>query len=139
MSRVIKGWHIGRTVPPSVLAIGFLEQAAFVVLFLFLTQRYLPDDRALGVAFAGFVIMVFGLTKLVAQAPAGWLGDRIGYKATLVLGLSASVIATTVLMNSHQPWMFLAATALYSLGKAPVGPALNATVANLFDEENRGN
>lgn len=138
MARVIKRWQMARAIPLPVLGIGFLEQAAFVVLFLFLTQRYLPDDRALGVAFAGFVIMVFGLTKLVAQAPAGWLGDRFGYRTTLVLGLSASLIATIVIMSSHQAWVFLAATALYSLGKAPVGPGLNATVANLFEEENRG-
>lgn len=138
MTRVIRKWQIRHAVPLPVLGIGFLEQAAFVVLFLFLTQRYLPDDRALGVAFAGFAIMVFGLTKLVAQPPAGWLGDRIGYRRTLVLGFSTSLIATIVIMISQQAWLFLAATALYSLGKAPVGPGLSATVANLFEEENRG-
>ncbi|HEU4759679.1 MAG TPA: MFS transporter [Dehalococcoidia bacterium] len=119
-------------------AIAFLEQAGFVVLFLFLTQRYLPEDRALGVAFAGFVIMTFGLTKLAAQAPAGWLADRLGYRTALVLGLCTSLLAMTAMMTWSQPWVFLAATGLYSLGKAPVGPALNATLANLFGEEDRG-
>ena len=127
-----------RAVPLPVLAIGFLEQAAFVVLFLFLTQRYLVDDRGLGVAFAGYVITVYAVTKLVSQAPAGWLGDRIGYRSLLVLGLSASLLATVAMMSFDQAWVFLAATALYSLGKSPMGPALNATVANLYEEQGRG-
>ncbi len=127
-----------RSVPIPVLAIRFLEQSAFVVLFLFLTQRYLAEDRGLGVAFAGYVITVYGVTKLVSQTPAGWLGDRIGYKTSLMLGLSTSVLAVALMMSLDQAWAFLAATALFSLGKAPLGPALNATVANLYGEEARG-
>ncbi len=138
LRRTVAGWSLTRGLPLPVALIGFLDLAGFVVLFVFLTQRYLPEDRALGVAFGGFTIMVFGLTKLVAQAPAGWLADRLGYRTAVVLGLCASLAAMTLMMGWQQPWMFLAATALYSLGKAPVGPALSATVANLFPEEDRG-
>ena len=138
LARLGARWSLCGAIPLPVAAIGFLEQASFVLLFVFLTQRYLPEDRGLGVAFAGFVIMTFGLTKLVAQAPAGWLADRLGYRTAIVLGLCTSLLATTVMMTWGQPWVFLAATALYSVGKAPVGPALNATVANLFAEEDRG-
>ena len=127
-----------RSLPLPVLAIRFLEQSAFVVLFLFLTQRYLAEDRGLGVAFAGYVITVYGVTKLVSQTPAGWLGDRIGYKTSLMLGLSTSLLAVAMMMSLDQAWAFLAATALFGLGKAPLGPALNATVANLYGEEARG-
>ncbi len=134
----LRGKPFWRSVPLPVLAIRFLEQSAFVVLFLFLTQRYLVDDRGLGVAFVGYVITVFGVTKLVSQAPAGWLGDRIGYKMSLMLGLATSVLAVALMMSLHQAWVFLAATALFSLGKAPLGPSLNATVANLYGEESRG-
>lgn len=124
--------------PVPVLAIRFLEQTSFFLLFLFLTQRYLAEDRGLGVAFAGFVITVFGITKLVSQAPAGWLGDRFGYKRSLMLGMSVSLLAAALLMNLNQAWVLLAATALFSLGKAPLGPALDATIANLYEEDARG-
>lgn len=81
----MRRWRFWQAVPLPVLIIGFLEQAAFVVLFLFLTQRYLADDLGLGAAFVGYVITVFGITKLASQAAAGWLGDRIGYRASLLL------------------------------------------------------
>lgn len=134
----LKRRPLWQALPVPVLSIRFLEQASFFLLYLFLTQRYLADDRALGVAFAGYVITVFGLTKLVAQAPAGSLADRIGYRRSLILGLSASVLATAIMMSLDQAWVFLAATALFSLGKAPLAPALDATVANLYEEEHRG-
>jgi hypothetical protein len=51
MMRSLRGWRIDGALPRPVLGISFLEQAAFVLLFLFLTQRYLPEDRSLGVAF----------------------------------------------------------------------------------------
>ena len=51
LARVIKKWQPGRVVPFSVLGISFLEQAAFVVLFLFLTQRPVFRQVTLGVAF----------------------------------------------------------------------------------------
>ena len=121
-----------------MLAISFLEQAAFITLFLFLTQKHLPERSSLGVAFAGFVIAAFVLTKLAAQGPAGWAADRIGYRSALVIGLSATVIASVLMMQAQQSWLFLAATGLYALGKAPVSPSLNATVANLVSEDHRG-
>lgn len=130
--------RLSRAAPLPVLAVQFLQQTAFVLLFVFLTQRYLADDRGLGVAFAGYVITIFGLTKLLTQAPAGSLGDRIGYKRALILGLTLSLAAAALMMSLREAWVFLAATALYSLGQAPVVPALNATVANLYDEEARG-
>lgn len=134
----LRRWHITDSVPLPILAIIFLEQASFIALFLFFTQRYLPQDRALGVAFAGYVITTFVLTKLLLQAPSGWLGDRIGYRTTLVVGLALSLAAVFLMMHTHQPVLFLAATAIYALGKAPVSPALNATLANLYEEERRG-
>jgi len=134
----LKRWQITDSVPLPILAIIFLEQASFIALFFFFTQRYLPQDRALGVAFAGYVITTFFLTKLLFQTPSGWLGDRIGYRTTLVVGLSLSLAATFLMMLTHQPIVLLAATALYALGKAPVSPALNATLANLYQEDRRG-
>ncbi|MBI1884994.1 MAG: MFS transporter [Chloroflexi bacterium] len=130
--------NIGEKIPWPIMAIMFLEQASFVTLFLFFTQRYIPDDRALGVAFAGYVITVFALTKLLAQTPAGWLGDRFGYKTTLVVGFTVSLAATVLMMVTYNPALFLVATAIFALGRAPTGPALNATLANLYDEEDRG-
>jgi len=137
-TKIFGRWLGGGRLPLTVMAIAFLEQAAFVVLFLFLTQRYLAEDRGLGVAFAGYAITVFGLTKLTAQTPAGWLGDRIGYRTLLVLGFATSVIAATMLMHAQPPAVILVAVALYAVGKAMIGPAMSATVANLYDEANRG-
>lgn len=125
-------------IPLQVLVISFLEQLAFSVLFVFLTQRYLPEDKSLGVGFAGVVLAAFGFTNLAARAPAGWLGDRIGYRSALILGLSGSVIATLLMMNSHQPWLLLLTMAFLAVCKAPIGPALNATIANMVGAENRG-
>ena len=49
VAAVMRRLRFWTTVPLPVLAIGFLEQAAFVVLFLFLTHMVLESIRWRGV------------------------------------------------------------------------------------------
>ncbi|HUG15088.1 MAG TPA: MFS transporter [Thermomicrobiales bacterium] len=79
------------------------------VLVLFYTGRGLTLFQVLSLeALNSAVIML-------AEAPAGVLGDRIGLKRTVFLGHFLQAVWLVVLMFSHDYWMFLAGYAFLGL------------------------
>lgn len=106
----------------------------FVQPFLML---YLARERDLPVTTAGALVAAFGAGALVSQFVGGWLADRMGRRATLVLGMLGSAGALLGLgFVSSLPLLavFAAVTGLFlDLYR----PAVSALVADLVPAAQR--
>jgi predicted MFS family arabinose efflux permease len=80
------------------------------------------------------VQVALGLTSLVS----GWLGDRIGYRRTMLLGLSAALLGTLGVAFAPTFGWLLIAYGLCGLGAALYLPAMQAYVSALTSYEQRG-
>jgi MFS transporter, DHA2 family, multidrug resistance protein len=69
---------------------------------------------------------------------AGVLADRLGRRATLVVGLSLFGIASLASSYSQTPGQLIWARALMGIGAAAVMPATLSIISNVFDPRERG-
>ena len=69
---------------------------------------------------------------------AGLLGDRLGRRRMLVIGLTVFGIASLASAYSQSPGQLIAARALMGLGAAAIMPATLAIISNVFDPRERG-
>src|SRR5579864_9037601 len=80
----------------SVLAAGLLGELGYALLLLPLMQHYLVFERHLSAGAPGIVLGAYGLSRLIAQLPMGYLDDAFdarlavgaGYLAVLLAGLA---------------------------------------------------
>jgi MFS family permease len=81
-------WQSVRSLPPwlRALLIGQFVNAAGALAWVYLTL-YLVQARQLSTAHAGLLTGVNGAGLIVGNFVAGWIGDRIGARRTLVAGL----------------------------------------------------
>ncbi len=105
----------------------------------------LPNlERVLGITpfFVGLILSANRFTRLLANAPAGSLVDRVGTRTPLVAGLFVEAVATfgyVVAFNAPLPeaW-FIVARVLWGLGSALVFATAYTIAADVSDEGSRG-
>ena len=133
-SRLTKNpWHtveLGLTV--------LLWQASTGVFLLSLVQQYLPEQLEANAAFPGYALALYAAGRLLLQAPAGWLADRVGRRQTLTLGIAISLPAVILMFQVRDATSFLAFSALYGAGSAAVWPSIMAYVADTHQRSGRG-
>jgi EmrB/QacA subfamily drug resistance transporter len=69
---------------------------------------------------------------------AGVLGDRIGRRRMLAIGLSLFGLASLASAYSHSPGQLIWARALMGIGAAAVMPSTLSIISNVFDPRERG-
>ena len=108
-------WQAIRALPPwlRALLVGQFVNAAGALAWVYLTL-YLVQSRHLSAAHAGLLTGVNGAGLITGNFVAGWIGDRVGARRTLVVGLlgwaacSAAVPVTPV--AGLPPLLLLAGT-----------------------------
>ena len=98
---------------------------------------YLVQARGVSLTTTGLVLAGFGLGAFASQPLGGWLADRYGRRFTMVLGLTSSAAALTLLGVARPLWLIAVAAALYGLVVDMYRPAVAAVVADLVDPKDR--
>lgn len=86
---------------------------------------------------ASFALGAYGAGALIAGAIGGYLADRIGRKATMLLACTGSAISMLMLSQAHEVPLLICATFLNGLLSAIYGPASGALIADLIPPQLR--
>jgi MFS family permease len=122
-----------------LLAIGFLVDAAFLLVFLIILQTYLPESLGDSPALAGYALATFGATKLLSQLAGGVTSDRLGPRRVLIVGTAFHLVANAAILPlAHvAPSLIVGAAVLYGLGSSLTWPPVYSLAAARFPEGER--
>ena len=84
---------------------------------------------------AGIAVGIYGLTQAVLQVPMGWLSDRFGRRAVVLLGLTVFMVGSLVAADATSIEQMIIGRALQGAGA--ISAALTAWVADLSREQVR--
>ncbi len=127
-----------RTLPRAFWALWVCQLVnrlgSFVQPFLVL---YLTQDRQLSAGTAGAVAAAVGAGSVVSQLVGGWLSDRVGRRATMLVCFFGTAAALVLLGSARSmPMIWATAFAVGLLGDL-FRPAVSATVADLLAPRER--
>jgi MFS family permease len=119
-----------------VLMVGtFVNRVGYVVQpFLAL---YLAGPRELTPTTVGVVLACFGAGSFVSQIVGGYLADRVGRRATLVMGMVGTAACFMLLASVRQLALIAVAATLTGLLLDVYRPAMSAAVADLVPPQAR--
>jgi MFS family permease len=100
---------------------------------LYLSEALQAPDRLIG-----WIVTAFAVVETLLQGPFGALGDRIGRKPLIVVGLALSALTPLLMTVIHASVWFIPLRALDGGGSAALWPAVLATVGDEVDEAERG-
>ncbi|WP_255194222.1 MFS transporter [Natronobeatus ordinarius] len=130
----------GRSVVLAVVASTFFVGFGGGVIFPILPN--LGEVLGISAFMVGLILAANRWTRLVANAPAGILVDRIGTRTPFVVGLAIEGVATfgyVVAMVSDAPELwFLLARILWGLGSALVFATAYTITADVSEADSRG-
>ena len=98
---------------------------------------YLVGPRGLTATTAGVVVACFGVGAFASQPLGGYLADRIGRRATLVVGMLATAAAFMLLAAVRALVLIGVAAVLAGLAIDLYRPAVSAVIADLVPPEYR--
>jgi MFS family permease len=107
----------------------------FVVPFLAL---YLTQERGLSVERAGLVVSLYGLGSIAAAPLGGILADRVGRRATMMLGLLLGAAAMAHLALARDTGHIAVATLLLGVVADSYRPAMSAFISDVVRPDDRG-
>lgn len=87
---------------------------------------------------AGFVLGVYGATRVLVSPLSGPITERTGRKLGLVGALVVLAVATAAIPFSGDVWVLVVAMSAFAVGEAVFNPVLSSSVADLSSDENRG-
>jgi MFS family permease len=122
-----------------LLAVGFLVDGAFLLVFLIILQTYLPESLGASQALAGYALAAFGGAKLLSQLAGGVTTDRLGMQRALIIGTAFHLAANAAILPlAHvAPSFIIGAAVLYGLGSSLTWPPLYSLAAVRFPEDER--
>jgi MFS family permease len=107
----------------------------FVLPMLF---PFLKEQFGVGYIELGFALTVFAVVSGLTQAPMGYLGDRIGARKILLIGLTVGGFAL-IMLGAHLSYSWLIASAvLLGLANSVYHPADYAILSAHMDEARMG-
>src|SRR3954453_5743876 len=107
----------------------------FVLPMLF---PFLKEQLGVGYIQLGFALTVFAVVSGLTQAPMGYLGDRIGARKILLIGLTVGGFAL-IMLGVHLSYSWLIASAvLLGLANSVYPPADYAILSAHMDEARMG-
>ncbi len=121
-----------------VSAVSYLDRVNISIAGRSIAQEFHLSNIQLGGVFSAFV-----LGYAAAQAPAGWLADRIGPRLILLIGVVWWAVFTTLItvISPRLSSVFLVLAGIrlcLGLGEAVVYPASNCIVASWMPSAERG-
>ncbi len=120
-----------------VLAFGDLVASfGFSLIFPFLTI-YLTAELGGSAAQAGLILGLYSIVSIGSNAVGGWLADRVGRKAVMVVSITLTAIVIAMMgMVRDLAWV-AALTLVLGLVDPPFIPAARAAVADVVPEPRR--
>ena len=115
-----------------------LMEVAHGIEAMALFPLYLTEVLGSSVTLVGAVISTYLIVDIVTRTPAGWLADRWGRKAILVVGIVLSVVPLPLMMRVQDAHVFLLLNAVNGLGAGCIWPAIYAGVADTYQRSQRG-
>ena len=118
---------IGSTRAPYIRVVGAVSAAHFMshyyIILLAPLMPFVRDEYQVTYTEIGLAFAVFNIVTAVFQTPAGFLVDRLGARALLILGLAigATSFVTAGLVNSF--WVMIAMFAIAGMGNTVYHPA----------------
>jgi MFS family permease len=106
----------------------------FVQPFLVL---YLTQERQLSASTAGAVVAAVGAGSVASQFVGGWLSDRAGRRATMLLGFLGTALALIALGQAETMTLIWVTAFAVGLMSDLFRPAVSATVADLLGPRER--
>ena len=98
---------------------------------------YLSGPRDFSPSVVGVVLACLGAGALASQPVGGYLADRVGRRATLVIGMVATAISFMLLAAVRDLALIAVAAALSGLAVDLYRPAVSAMIADLVAPEHR--
>jgi MFS family permease len=120
------------------LAVGFLVDWAFALVFLVGLQVHGPAEPVGRGALAGYALAAYGAAKLAVQATSGPLLERLGPGWGLRLGLATVLAGMAVLALAARKAGVLAGASVYGAGAGLSWPSLYALASVAFPYGERG-
>ena len=118
---------IGSARAPYIRVVGAVSAAHFMshyyIILLAPLMPFVRDEYQVSYTEIGLAFAVFNIVTAVFQTPAGFLVDRLGARALLILGLAigATSFVTAGLVNSF--WVMIAMFAIAGMGNTVYHPA----------------
>ena len=118
---------IGSARAPYIRVVGAVSAAHFMshyyIILLAPLMPFVRDEYQVTYTEIGLAFAVFNIVTAVFQTPAGFLVDRLGARALLILGLAigATSFVTAGLVNSF--WVMIAMFAIAGMGNTVYHPA----------------
>src|SRR5467141_432085 len=110
----------------------------FHLLVLPMLFPFLKEQLGVGYIELGFALTVFAVVSGLTQAPMGYLGDRIGARKILLMGLTLGGF-TLIMLGIHLSYAWLIASAvLLGLANSVYHPADYAILSAHMDEARMG-
>ncbi|MEV8378246.1 MFS transporter [Kribbella sp. NPDC056861] len=117
-----------------VVARGVNRLGAFTLPFLAVV---LTVELGAGVAEAGLVLTAFGLATLPSRIVGGLLADRLGRRATIVLGLVGCAVGQLWIAASGSLWSAVPAVVVLGLAFEIYEPPSQAIIADVTEPAER--
>lgn len=122
----------------AVLASGFANGWSAFGIRMALVPLFATTALGAGSEVAGISLAVFAIGTGVALTFSGKLADTWGRKPMIIAGLAVNGIAMGVLGFTGNEFWFFAVSAIAGLGSGLMGPAQQATVADVIGNERSG-
>ncbi len=106
-------------------------------LFFSIIPTYVTRVLGFSAAVSGMIISAHYFSDTSLKSPSGWLVDRFGAWAMLMVGLPLSLVALIIFATAHSFWGLVAAAVLFALGAAPAWPALVSTAVDVSPTHER--
>lgn len=120
-----------------VLAIGDLVASfGFSLIFPFLTI-YLTAELGATAGQAGLILGLYAIVSIGSNAAGGWLADRVGRKAVMVVSITLTAIVIAMMGLVRDLAWIAVLTLLLGLIDPPFIPAARAAVADVVPEPRR--
>lgn len=120
-----------------ILITDGIRDIAFSMSFT-LIPLYLQDIGGLTIVQIGLLESVFGIFNMITTIPAGWLADKKGERAAIVLGFFFDSAALMVLLQVNNFIGYAFAWALFGLGVGLMSPAYQSLISKAVPEKLRG-
>jgi len=114
--------------------IEFMKGALLVTILPVYMKAYL----GLPASVVGWVLALQYAGDNLFRTPMGWLIDRIGHRAGIVVGVILSGVSVWIMATAHTSWTMLGAAALLGIGTSPLWPSVISGATSQAGDHSRG-
>jgi DHA1 family multidrug resistance protein-like MFS transporter len=120
--------------------IGVLGATEFsrTALIVSLLPAYVTGPLGASLTLVGLAVSVHYLMDTAFRSPAGWLVDRFGPQATLILGVALEITALVLALHAHKAGWLILFMGMMGVGTAAHWPAVVTGTNRLTDPGHRG-